>query len=156
MLCRWAFGCWPVHLSCGECSVLSANCNMLSITAVFSLSVEISAQCHVALLRVLNCCPTCTMKLRITAATRTILSYCHYWRAAVDLTQGQFLCASCRPCSDLMLTCVPSDHLKHTQDALKISSVSIQLELVWATCNHIPLVISKHMLPGLTLSLSVR
>lgn len=57
--------------------LLSANYNMSSVTtAVFSLSDGMSAQCLVALLRVLNCCPTCTMKHRITAATRTTQSCC--------------------------------------------------------------------------------
>lgn len=77
-------------------ALLSANCNMSSIMAVFSLSDGMSAQCHVALLRVLNCCPTCTMKHRITAATRTIRSCCRCWRAAVNLIHGQLLGSSCR------------------------------------------------------------
>lgn len=75
---------------------LSANCNMSSITAVFSLSDGMSAQCHVALLRVLNCCPTCTMKHRITAATRTIRCCCRCWRAAANHIHGQSLHYSCR------------------------------------------------------------
>lgn len=49
------------------------------------------AQCCVALLRVLSCCPTCTTRHRITAATRTTRSCCRCWRAAVNLTLGQFL-----------------------------------------------------------------
>lgn len=69
--------------------ILSANCNMSSIMAVFSLSDWMSAQCHVPLLRVLNCCPTCTMKHRITAATKTTRSCCRCWRAAVSLIHGQ-------------------------------------------------------------------
>lgn len=59
--------------------LLSANCNMSAITAVFSLSAGMLAQSgcvYVALLRVLNCCPTCTTKHRITAAMKTIQSCC--------------------------------------------------------------------------------
>lgn len=75
-------------------ALLSANCNMSSITAVFSLSDGMSAQCRVALLRVLNCYPTCTMKHRITAAMRTTQSCCRCWRAAVNLTHGESACSS--------------------------------------------------------------
>lgn len=74
-------------------ALLSASCNMSAITAVLSLSDGMFAQCRVALLRVLNCCPTCTMKHRITAATRTIQSCCRCWRAAVNLIHGQSLCS---------------------------------------------------------------
>lgn len=57
--------------------------------AVFSLSDGMSAQCHVAFLRVLNCCPTCTRKRRITAATRTIRCCCRCLRAAVNRIHGE-------------------------------------------------------------------
>lgn len=73
-------------------ALLSANCNMSSIIAVFSLSDEVSALCHAALLRVLNCCPTCTMRPRITAATRTTRCCCRCWRAAANPTHGQWRC----------------------------------------------------------------
>lgn len=69
--------------------LLSANCSMSSIMAVFSLSGEVPAQCLVVLLRVWNCSPTCTTRRRATAATRTIRSCCLCWRAAVNPTPGQ-------------------------------------------------------------------
>lgn len=69
------------------------NCNMSAIMAVCCPLDEggVLAQCCVALRRVSSCCPTCTTRHRITAATRTTRSCCRCWRAAVNLTLGQFL-----------------------------------------------------------------
>lgn len=88
--------------------LLSTNCNMSAIMAVLSLSDGMLAQpgcVYVALLRVLNCCPTCTMKHRITAAMKTIRSCCRCWRAAVNLTHGRFLFMQTQPKDMTWLAC---------------------------------------------------
>lgn len=53
------------------------------------------AHCCASLLRVLSCCPTCTMRRRITAATRTTQCCCHCWRAAANPTLGQLSQTGC-------------------------------------------------------------
>lgn len=89
LLCRWARGCKSHRLSRGELLCLWTPLRRPSRLPFCQIFV--SVQCRVLFLRVLNCCPTCTTKHRIIAATRITQSCCRCWRPAVNLTHGQSL-----------------------------------------------------------------